>query len=331
LTENPKSLTENPKQDSGYQASFLDNSVAVPDAQRLKKRKLLIENKVSFYGPDSELSIYDTYRSAERVRLDADNLLYCGMVTGKKVMYSNRHYGGYGEGQVFLPHESFVIPPGESVEIDFPNACEATPTTCLAIDIPKERIETISEQMNDLVKIDGVDHGWLYQPEVIHTHHSSDTQILIERIVNLFTLNNNDREIMIGWSVSELITRLLRQQGRELLLNYCQNNPDATGMTAAVSFVEQNFAQPLIIDKLCQIACMSRSKLYTEFKKQLGCSPNEYQQQVRLKNAALLLSKGKTVTQTCFEVGFKALSHFSRRFILFYNCTPRQFKERHRV
>ena len=29
--------------------------------QRRKKRQLLIENKIQFAGPDSELSIYDTY------------------------------------------------------------------------------------------------------------------------------------------------------------------------------------------------------------------------------------------------------------------------------
>ncbi len=31
--------------------------------------KVLVENKVSFAGPDSELSIYDTYEQAERVQL----------------------------------------------------------------------------------------------------------------------------------------------------------------------------------------------------------------------------------------------------------------------
>jgi len=324
-------LTDNPKQISSYPTSFLENSAVVPNSKRLTKRELLIENRLSFYGPESELSIYDTYQIAERVRLDANNLLYCGMITGRKIMYSSLQDDGSDKGQVFLPHESFVIPPGESVEIDFPEACESQPTTCLAIDIPKDRIKTISEHMNDLVKLDGVDYDWQYQPHAIHTHHSSDTQLLIEKLVSQFTQNHDDREIMIGWGISELITRLLRQQGRELLLNYSQNNPDATGMTATIYFIDRNFAQPLVVENLCHIACMSRSKLYTEFKKQLGCSPNEYQQQVRLKNAALLLKKGKTVTQACFEVGFKALSHFSRRFFSFYNCSPRQFKARHNI
>jgi transcriptional regulator, AraC family len=52
--------------------------------ERYKNRKLLVENKISFLGPDSELSIYDTYRQANRVALSADQVMYCGMITGKK-------------------------------------------------------------------------------------------------------------------------------------------------------------------------------------------------------------------------------------------------------
>ena len=329
MTESPISLTESPKLRNISPTSYLDESCVANNATRLKNRQLLIENKVSYFGPESELSIYDTYRSANLVRLDTEQLMYCGMVTGRKVMHSRLAKGSNKQGQTFLPNESFVIPPGEYVEIDFPDASESQPTTCLTIEIPKERIETISEKMNDFASFEGIDHDWQYQPNVLHTHHSSGTQFLIEKLVNLYTLNHPDKEMMIGLGVSELIVRLLRQQGSELLLNYSKHNPDATGMTAVLSYLEINYAQPLTIELLNQIACMSRSKLYNEFKKQLGYSPNEYLHQLRLKKAALLLAQGNTVTHACFDVGFKSLSHFSRRFNSFYNCTPNQFRERH--
>ena len=83
--------------------------------------------------------------------------------------------------------------------------------------------------------------------------------------------------------MSELIIKLLREQGRDLLLNYTQQSPDATGITAVIHYIEQNSAEPLDIETLCQKACMSKSKLYIVFKKQLGCSPSEYLQQRRLK------------------------------------------------
>ncbi|MFK8068812.1 MAG: AraC family transcriptional regulator [Gammaproteobacteria bacterium] len=294
--------------------------------KRRNKRQLLVENKLTFNGPDSELSIYDTYRAASGVGLDADQLMYCGMVQGKKVMHDFINK----QGEVFLPHESYVMPPGGHVEIDFPEAKETQPTTCLTIEIPKERIETISERMQDLTPIHGLDHDWGYQPHVFHKHHTADTQHLLERLVSLFTQNDPDKEIMVDLGISELIIKLLREQGRDLLLNYSRQAPDSSGLIVAINFIEQNIALPLDVEQLCRKACMSRSRLYIEFKKQLGCSPGEYQQQRRLNSAADYLKKGKTVTETCYEVGFNDLSHFSRRFAHFFGRSPRQFRNEHK-
>ncbi|MCX4191123.1 AraC family transcriptional regulator [Methylophaga sp. OBS1] len=291
-------------------------------SKRREKRQLLIENKLQFAGPDSALSIYDTYRAATGVGLAAEQLLFCGMVSGRKVMHDLRHQ----DGELFLPHESYVMPPGDYVEIDFPDAKEEAPTTCLTIEISKDRISDISERMRDLTRLEVVDHSWEYQPKIIHTHHTTDTQQLLEKMVSLYTQNNPDKEIMLDLGVTELVIRLLREQGREVLLSYCQQDPDATGVTAAIHYLEQNLTTPLDVDQLCRRACMSRSRLYVEFKKQLGCTPGEFQQQLRLKSAAEAIRAGKSVTDACYSFGFNDLSHFSRRFTRFFGCSPSQYR-----
>jgi hypothetical protein len=106
--------------------------------------KVLVENKLTFAGPESELSIYDTYQAAKKVKLVSDQLLFCAMVTGKKVMHSTKD-DFHGE---FLPHESFIMAPGSSVEIDFPIAKLAEPTTCLAIEISSDRVQQVSAMLN---------------------------------------------------------------------------------------------------------------------------------------------------------------------------------------
>ena len=230
--------------------------------ERRKPDDALVENKLTFSGSDSELSIYDTYRSASRVGLNASQLMYCGMVKGKKIMHS---VDLTDEGRIFLPHESFVMPPESSVEIDFPDANESAPTTCLTIEIAKERIETIAERMQDLTTLEGADHDWQYQPDVLHTHHTTDTQRLLEKLVSLYTQNHPDKEMMMDLGVSELIIRLLRQQGRDVLLSYCRKEPEASGVTAAINFLVNNLLPALDIEQLCLISCMSRSRLYVEF------------------------------------------------------------------
>lgn len=112
----------------------------------IRKPKTLVENKISFAADESEVSIYDTYEKASRVRLQAGELLLCGMLSGKKIMHSEGVKNRVEE-QVFLPHESFIMAPGERVEIDFPDATMSSPTTCLTVEIAKEKVLKIHERM----------------------------------------------------------------------------------------------------------------------------------------------------------------------------------------
>lgn len=293
--------------------------------KRRQTRHLLIENKVSFGGPDTELSIYDTYQRVNGVGLDADQLLFCGMVSGKKIMHDQASHT-----ELFLPHESYVMPPGESVDIDFPEADEQRPTTCLTIEISRERVTSIAERLQQQVTLDVPRHHWDYQPRILHKHHTRDTQHLLERLVRLYTQNSPERDIMVDLGISELVTRMLREQGRDVLMQYSQQYPDASGLTAAVQYLESHLVQPLDIDTLCRKACMSRSRLYVMFRKQLGCSPGEFLQQRRLQSAAQAIQQGNSITSACYNAGFNDLSHFSRRFSKFFGMTPRSYQQQHR-
>lgn len=289
----------------------------------LRVPQKLVENRISFAGMDSELSIYDTYDAVSRIALNADQLLYCGMMSGRKIMHSSRQ----SSEQVFLPHESFVMAPGERVEIDFPEASIEVPTSCLTIEIAREKIEKISQRMSDLAPLESGIDGWQYSTQILHSQHSAATQNLLERMVSVFTENNADRDVMIDLGVTELIVRLLRNQSREILFDYCRHTPDASGITAAIRYIEKHLAEHLDIEQLTKVSCMSRSRLYAEFKKQLGCTPCELQQQLRLKNAAKRIEHGENITQVCYEMGFASPSHFSRRFSLFFGVSPREFQQ----
>lgn len=287
-----------------------------------RKLKVLVENKVSFSAEGSELSIYDTFQKAERVKLKSDQLMFCGMVSGKKVM----HIDDAEIHDPFLPHESFVMAPNQEVEIDFPNAQFDKPTTCLAIEIAPERIQKVEHLLSHQSPI-SKDYGeWRYRDSILHSHHTTETQSLLHRIVQIYTENHPDRSFMIDLAVTELSARLLRHQTREFIVAHTETDPELNGLQAAINFILKNLSKPLDIEKLMRIACMGRTKFFTVFKQHLGCSPIVFQQQERLKKAAKLLSSGHQVTQTCFSVGFLNTSHFSRVFKQFFGMTPRQYQ-----
>jgi len=286
--------------------------------------KVLVENKISFDGPQSQLSIYDTFEKATKVELRSDQPLFCAMISGKKVMHSsddNYHSD-------FMPHESFVMAPNQTVEIDFPVAQLSQPTRCLAIEISTDRIQQIADQLNHHQQRNKEFGHWHYQPQIVHTHHNAQTQALLQRMTHIFSENHQDRSYMIDLAVNELTTRLLRQQSRELMMSFCIENSDHSGMAAVISFIETNLAQHLEIDYLCKLACMSRTKFFSEFKQHLGCTPLVFQQQQRLRKAHSLIGEGRQITQVCFELGFISCSHFSRLFKQFYGISPKAFQNR---
>ncbi|WDE13988.1 AraC family transcriptional regulator [Thalassomonas haliotis] len=287
--------------------------------------QVLIENKITFAGPQSELSIYDTYEAATRVPLKSDQLLFCAMVSGKKVMHGED--GAFQ--RPFLPHESFVMAPDSPVEIDFPGARLDRPTRCLAIEISKERINEIAAHLDKTCPKARAMEPWQYRDKLLHLHHNSQTQALLDRMLGIYSENHPDRSYMINLAVSELTIRLLREQSRELLLSFASNEPDFNGINAVLQHITSHLHEELDIDALSRIACMSRSKFFSEFKNHLGCSPLAFQQQTRIRQAANLIKSGKQITKVCFELGFGNASHFSRRFKQYFGLSPRQYRSRH--
>ena len=169
---------------------------------------------------------------------------------------------------------------------------------------------------------------WRYEQQLVHTHHNAQTQNLLNRIVQIYTENHQDRNFMIDLAISELTVRLLRHQTRDFIIAHCENNPESNGLSAALANIHNNLAKPLDIDSLCKIACMSRTKFFHQFKLNLGCSPAAYQFQLRLNKAAQAIKSGQQITQVCFDLGFANASHFSRCFKQFYGLSPSAYKAR---
>jgi AraC-like DNA-binding protein len=287
-----------------------------------KKRQqldVLIENKVTFAADNSELSIYDTYESAQKVALHSDELLFCAMLSGKKIMHvdSSQYHNA------FLPHESFVIAPKQKVLIDFPQASLNTPTTCLAIEISKDKISAVSEALNMQQRI-ASDALFEYTPDLVHTKHNAQTQQLLERMVHLFSEQGAERHYLIDLSLNELITRLLQQQSRDLLLASSHTLQLKGKISNAIEYIESHLAEELDINELCKIACMSRSKFYQQFRLAFGTTPALFQRQLRLQKARSQLLKGKAIGSVCFDLGFNSASHFSRLFKQAFGIAPRE-------
>ena len=302
---------------------MLDSGLASRAAfnRRRQTPAQLVENRTIYERHGAELSIYDTFAPAEKVRLDAEEVLYCGMITGKKVLYGQQQFRSD-----FLPHESFVMGAGETVEIDFPEASLEAPTSCLTLGISRERLRQVCDQLNrDEPLPAALGERDARRERMFHIWHTEATQRLLVRIVDSFLSQDDDRDLVLNLGVTELLSRMLRQQGRQFLLACAANDPTRHALTAVLRHIDDHLDQPLEVDQLCRLACMSRSKFYEQFRAAVGCGAMEYIQQRRLERAREWLAAGRGVTEVCYAVGYVNPSHFTRRFHQQYGMSPKAY------
>ncbi len=93
--------------------------------------------------------------------------------------------------------------------------------------------------------------------------------------------------------------------------------------------MDRAYAQPLDVDELAGIACVSRAHFIRTFKDAFGETPHRYLQRRRVERAMYLLrTTDRSVTDICMAVGFSSLGTFSRTFRDVVGETPSQFRER---
>jgi len=92
----------------------------------------------------------------------------------------------------------------------------------------------------------------------------------------------------------------------------------------ALSFIEQNYQNPISLDMVARETAMSKFHFSRLFKQYTGLTFKQYLNRQRIKVAKeLLTKKGYSVTEVGYAVGFNDASYFSRVFREVEGRTPR--------
>ncbi len=287
------------------------------------KPRKLVENRTSYVGDDAIFSVYDTYQIAQRVELFASCPMYCGMISGKKVIHSP------GEDPFeFLPSESLVLPPDQSIYIDFPDAELEQPTKCITVELPLKKVNDIVAKMNEKIPRTTTSGEWKYDSSSsVHFQNTDSVNLLIRKLFNLFTEDHSQKDLLVDMNISELIVHMLQTESRNLLLKNYRNYVTKNGLSAAIDYIRKNLNQSISIDMVADAAYMSKASFYRYFKNEFGMTPLEYINQERIKRACQLLKdKRYSVTDVSFQLGFSSLSHFIKLFREQAGITPKQFQ-----
>ena len=85
------------------------------------------------------------------------------------------------------------------------------------------------------------------------------------------------------------------------------------------------------LSALGRAAGISRHHLLRVFRQVFGETPHGYLTRLRLEKAKSQLRAGRSVTQTCFEVGFASLGSFSSLFRRHVHVAPIEYQRRLRT
>lgn len=121
----------------------------------------------------------------------------------------------------------------------------------------------------------------------------------------------------------EILYRVLQGPHGAMLRDIAMPDSAIARVTLAIHRIRRDFAEPLRIETLAEVAAMSVSAFHRHFKSVTALSPLQYQKRVRLLQArTLLVVNGKNVTSAAFEVGYESATQFSREYARAFGLPP---------
>jgi len=97
----------------------------------------------------------------------------------------------------------------------------------------------------------------------------------------------------------------------------------------ALKLIEEGYNEQIPVSLLAEASALSQSQLRRLFNKEIGMSPVEYKNRLRIKKAAdMLLYSGQTIAEISQTLGFKNPYVFSRVFKQSMGISPSEYRKK---
>ena len=292
-----------------------------PNLTQENKLNTMVENQTKFSLNNCEFSIYETHKSAYNVKLHFEHLAFTGMLRGKKWM-KLQNKSNYFE---YLPGESVLVAPGETMVIDFPDA-DKDASQCISLTLNPEFIQESLDLLNFNAKKVDDSSQWNISLEEFYLLNSKALASATNNIMRIAMDDNSYKDVIADFALKELLIRLMQTQARNLVEKNTLKNKSRIGFVA--DYIKKNLHQKLSIDVIAKMAYVSKSNFFKMFKEELGISPNEFIIQERIKRAKEMLMHNNSVNEVAFSTGFSDTNYFIRVFKQMEGVTPKIFQNK---
>jgi AraC-like DNA-binding protein len=131
-----------------------------------------------------------------------------------------------------------------------------------------------------------------------------------------------DRVILAPMIEREILWRLLRGPLGETVRQAGIADSSLTSISRAVRWITQHYDEPFRVADLARECSMSTSAFHRNFQAVTASSPLQFQKQIRLQKARLMLMADADVATAGYRVGYDNTSQFSREYRRQFGLPP---------
>jgi AraC-like DNA-binding protein len=148
---------------------------------------------------------------------------------------------------------------------------------------------------------------------------------LLDAMVRMLRLLDNptDAAVLAPLVQREILWRTLTGPQGAALRNIGLADSNLSHVSRAITWVRDNYAEPVRIDDLAQLAGLSTSAFHRHFRAVTAMTPLQFQKRIRLQHArSLLLAQRSDVAAVGHEVGYDSPSQFNREYRRLFGAPP---------
>ena len=167
----------------------------------------------------------------------------------------------------------------------------------------------------------------LNAPNLVFRSPLRETRDILAEMNTINAQGNTNRCEMLSllYRFFSVYHKNLPQRPQRQLLAEPHRNPY---VAAAVDYIEHNYNYDISVTDIARHIGLDRSYLYRLFCSDLGCSPQQYLIDFRLRAALHMFGTNEySITEIACSCGFSSLAHFSSTFKKKYGLPPIRYKD----
>ncbi|QKF73633.1 transcriptional regulator, AraC family [Aliarcobacter faecis] len=240
---------------------------------------------------------------------------FCSILQGKKAVGFGNNLYTYEQNEYLL--SSTHLP----AKVQIIEASEEKPYLSYKIDFKLEDIYEVLKNTNptNFKQNKKVEKG-LFFDELNERLFDA-----IYRLIMLLDKPKEEIDYLSSLIIKELLFILINDKAGNFLSKFSMQSTISNKIVQVISKIKENFTDKLNIKELADEVGISESSLYNNFKIVTQMTPIQFQKNLRLQEAKMLLSlQNIDVLTTSIMVGYESVSQFSKDYSKMYKMSPKK-------